>query len=109
MKKVTQELKIGIDPDHDFFLVNGRKDIYLAMLLTTIKAYMVSILDKNGIKNAKKVATEYILEGEIVDDFIYIKKPPEMKNGGEEDSWKIFMTVEGSHQFFMQTMYPSLE
>lgn len=114
MKRVIEGLEIRIDPDHDLFLVNGRKDISIAKLLTTLKAYLVSILDKNKIKDANRVATKSILDGEIVKEideeiikeFIFIEKPREMKNGDKEDRWKILMTIEGSHQFFFQMMYP---
>lgn len=106
MRHLAKDLTIEIDPTHNFFLVNGRRDIYLAMILTTLKAYLVSILDRNEIENPYEVATQSILNGKIVDDHIHIDIPPEMKNGGNEDKWKIFMTIEGSHDFFMHMMFP---
>jgi hypothetical protein len=106
LRELAQGIAIEIDPNHNFFLVNGRRDIYLAMLLTTLKAYLVSILEQNGIPNSKDRAAQLILDGKIIEDFIHIEIPPEIKNGSSDNQWKIFMTVEGSHKFFMDMVFP---
>ena len=107
MKEIAQGLEIDIDPTHNFFIINGRRDIYFAKLLTTLKAYLTSILEKNNIENPKKSATELILNGKITDNHIQIEIPPQMKNGDStEEEWKILMTVEGYHDFFMGMMFP---
>jgi len=105
LKELAKGLEIGIDQKHNFFLINGSKDTYLAKLLTTLKAYMVSILQKNDIKEAKERATQLILDGELIGDYIHIKVPPEMEST-KEDQWKIYMTVEGYNDFFMNMMFP---
>lgn len=102
---MAKGLEIEIDPDHNFFLINGRRDVYLATLLTTLKAYLVSILEKNQITKPKEKAAQSILDGKIVGDYIHIEIPPEMKDE-KNNQWKIYMTVEGSHKFFMENMFP---
>lgn len=105
MRKLTQGIEVGVDPTHNFFLVNGRRDDYLAILLTTLKAYLVLILERNQITDPKKTAAQSILNGKVEGDFIHIEIPNEMRT--EKDKvWIIFMTVEGIHEFFVKIILP---
>ena len=105
LRELAQGLEIDIDPTHNFFIINGRKDIYLARLLTTLKAYLTSILEKNNIEKAKESATELILNGRLTDNHIHIEIPPQMRKE-EKENWKILMTIEGYHDFFIGMMFP---
>ncbi|MEF3692148.1 MAG: hypothetical protein V3574_03805 [Candidatus Moraniibacteriota bacterium] len=107
MKRVIQELEIGIDPEHSTFLVYGRRDLTLAEILTTLSAYLVLILQKEKVEGSEKLAPELILGGYIENNFIHIEMPPQM-NGGSQ-VWKIpINNKQGIIDFFLEKICPPL-
>lgn len=104
MKELTDDgTKIEIDSNHNLILVNGSSDNYLAKILTTLKAYLIPILEKKGIENARNISLNLIMNGEIkYGKYIEIPLPKDLQFN--RDVWNISLLPEAMHGFFIERL-----
>ena len=105
MKKLAKKVKISVN-EHGCILINEKFDQW-AKILTTLKAYLAEILQKNQIKKPRESALNMILFGRLDGNKIILSIPPEIqKENPQEKEWEITLDIKVINEFFLKRMCP---